>query len=61
MIELDSKLQSFRPTIASPSADGELRAHVKAQDLAIGERLSAVGVTLREALAGLDTELRQHT
>ena len=60
MIELDSKLNSFRPMMASPSADGELRAHVKAQDAAMGERLSGVETALREALSGLDQELSTH-
>ena len=39
MRELDLRMANFQPSVsgASPSADAELRAHVRAQDAAMGE------------------------
>ena len=61
MREVEARIGELQPPPAvSPSADGELRAHVRAQDAAMGERLASVEQALRQAIAATDTELRLH-
>ena len=48
------------PALAPDATDTSLRAHVQAQDMAMGVRLAAAEAGLRETIAALDVGLRAH-